>query len=76
MCTIKLKNTWELDGIKKPRSNIAHEKEVHAQTEQVKNNNKDHENVIDKEQFKKLTARIYIVIFRALIRVLLGHTSI
>jgi len=61
---VKLQHRRKLDGIKKPAPNIAHQEKVHAQAEQVKNNNKDHKNVIDQKQLEELAVRIDIVIFR------------
>jgi len=47
-----------MDGIKEPASNITHQEEVHAQAEQVKNNNKYHKDVIGQKQFERQTFRV------------------
>ena len=64
-----------MNGVKKPFTNITHQEKVHSKTEQIENNNKNHENVINKKQLEELTVRINIVIFRVFIGVLLGNLS-
>jgi hypothetical protein len=71
----KTQNAIEVNGVKKPFTNITHQKKFIPKTEQIENNNKNHENVINKKQLEELTVRIYIVIFRVFICVLLSHLS-
>jgi FixJ family two-component response regulator len=44
---IEAQHIGEVDVLEKPLPNIAHEEKIHSQTEQVKNNNHHHENVIN-----------------------------
>lgn len=52
MFTVKTQHIGQVDTVKEPTAKIAHEEKVHAQAEQVKNNNKHHEYVINQKQFE------------------------
>ena len=67
MFTVKTQHIGQVDTVKEPTAKIAHEEKVHAQAEQVKNNNKHHENVINQKQFERPTVWIDMMIFRFLV---------
>ncbi len=52
MFMVKTQHIGQVDTVKEPTAKIAHEEKVHAQAEQVKNNNKHHEYVINQKQFE------------------------
>ena len=62
-----------MNGMKKPSTNIAHDKKISTQTKQVKNDEKHHKNVIDQKQFEIQTLWINLMIFRLFDLVILHH---
>ena len=53
MLTVKFQNAAHMDAVEEPAADIAHEEKVHAQAEEVKDDDKHHKNIIGQKQLER-----------------------